>query len=101
MSFAGLQKDETLIKDTFDYTAAAAFTDAAAGDDKAATAITVNLMANDKTANYTLEGSKTITVKGNIAKATPAYELPKNRTAIYGQTLKDVPPARRLQLAGR
>ncbi|WP_270507152.1 leucine-rich repeat protein [Eubacterium limosum] len=88
VSFAGLQNNEALIKDT-DYTAAAAFKDAAAGDDKAAT-LTVNLMANDKTANYTLEGSKTIAVKGNIAKATPAYELPKDRTAVYGQTLKDV-----------
>ncbi|WP_133964937.1 YDG domain-containing protein [Eubacterium limosum] len=88
VSFAGLQKDETLIKDT-DYTAAAAFKDANVGDDKAAT-LTVNLMANDKTANYTLEGSKTIAVKGNIAKATPAYELPKDLTAVYGQTLKDV-----------
>ena len=88
VSFAGLQKDETLIKDT-DYTAAAAFTDAAAGDDKAAT-LTVNLMANPKTANYTLEEPETIAVKGSIAKATPAYELPKDVTAVYGQTLKDV-----------
>ena len=88
VSFAGLQKDETLIKDT-DYTAAAAFTDAAAGDDKAAT-LTVNLMANPKTANYTLEEPETIAVKGSIAKATPAYDVPENRTAIYGQTLKDV-----------
>ena len=88
VSFAGLQNNEALIKDT-DYTAAAAFTDAAAGDDKAA-AITVKLMANAKTANYTLEGPETIAVKGNIAKATPAYELPKDLTAVYGQTLKDV-----------
>ena len=88
VTFAGLQNNEALIKDT-DYTAAAAFTDAAAGDDKAAT-LTVNLMANDKTANYTLEEPETIAVKGNIAKATPAYELPKDRTAVYGQTLKDV-----------
>jgi large repetitive protein len=88
VTFAGLQKDETLVKDT-DYTAAAAFTDAAAGDDKAAT-LTVNLMANPKTANYTLEEPDTIAVKGSIAKATPAYDMPENRTAIYGQTLKDV-----------
>ena len=88
VSFAGLQNNEALIKDT-DYTAAAAFTDAAAGDDKAAT-LTVNLMANPKTANYTLEEPETIAVKGNIAKATPAYERPKDLTAVYGQTLKDV-----------
>ena len=88
VSFAGLQNNEALIKDT-DYTAAAAFTDAAAGDDKAAT-LTVNLMANPKTANYTLEEPETIAVKGNIAKATPAYDVPKDLTAVYGQTLKDV-----------
>ena len=88
VTFEGLQNNEALIKDT-DYTAAAAFKDANAGDDKAAT-LTVNLMANDKTANYTLEEPETIVVKGSIAKATPAYELPKDRTAVYGQTLKDV-----------
>ena len=88
VTFEGLQNNEALIKDT-DYTATAAFKDTNVGDDKAAT-LTVNLMENDKTANYTLNGPETIAVKGSIAKATPAYELPKDRTAVYGQTLKDV-----------
>ena len=40
------------------------------------------------TANYQTIADIEVTIE--VSKATPAYDVPENRTAIYGQTLKDV-----------
>ena len=57
--------------------------------DTAYTATATGLSGSDA-ANYTLTGGQNITQTFTIAKAAPAYTVPTDLTATYGDTLADV-----------